>query len=245
MAQRPERTPRRQARRHGQSTADLVYERTRLEIVMGRLAPGTLIDEISLANQFRVSRTPIREALRRLEQDGLVHTLPRRGTLVRRPTLQDLVDIDQIRLLLEPAAARLAAGRVNADALAAVAAELARLEALHEDDVGRYLDTDWALHDLVLEASGNMHLREVVNRLHDKLSAVRRGSVHPRMRAAIAELRELIDALRTGDAARAESAMRNHLVAALESRNLLFEAHAVEDAEIRRLRIRSVDQGER
>jgi DNA-binding GntR family transcriptional regulator len=210
------------AARLGQSAADVVYQRIKDEIVMARLEPGALVDEISLAERFRVSRTPIREALRRLEQDGLVTTIPRRGTLVRRPTLQDIVEIDQIRLLLEPAAARLAAGRVNADALEKIADELKRLEGSPQD-LATFLETDWQLHDLVLRSSGNMHIRDIVNSLHDRLSAIRWRSAHPRADTAIGELLELVQALRVGNGEAAEAAMRRHLLATRENRHKLFQ----------------------
>src|SRR5688572_13027112 len=210
------------AARLGQSAADVVYQRIKDEIVMARLEPGALIDEITLAERFRVSRTPIREALRRLEQDGLVTTIPRRGTLVRRPTLQDIVEIDQIRVLLEPAAARLAAGRVNADALERIADELERLEASPQD-LAKFLETDWQLHDLVLKSSGNVHIRSIVNSLHDRLSAIRWRSAHPRADTAIGELLELVQALRAGDGEAAEAAMRKHLLATRENRHKLFQ----------------------
>jgi DNA-binding GntR family transcriptional regulator len=200
-----------------------VYQRIKDEIVMARLEPGALVDEIRLAERFRVSRTPIREALRRLEQDGLVTTIPRRGTLVRRPTLQDIVEIDQIRLLLEPAAARLAAGRVNADALEKIADELKRLETSGKQDLAKFLETDWQLHDLVLKSSGNNHIRNIVNSLHDRLSAIRWRSAHPRADTAIGELLELVQALRAGNGEAAEAAMCKHLLATRENRHKLFQ----------------------
>jgi len=214
------------AARLGQSAADVVYQRIKDEIVMARLEPGALVDEISLAERFRVSRTPIREALRRLEQDGLVTTIPRRGTLVRRPTLQDIVEIDQIRLLLEPAAARLAAGRVNADALEKIADQLQRLEASAAQDLAQFLETDWQLHDLVLKSSGNVHIRNIVNSLHERLSAIRWRSAHPRADTAIGELLEVVHALRAGDGDAAEAAMRRHLLATRENRHKVFQFNA-------------------
>jgi DNA-binding GntR family transcriptional regulator len=206
-----------------QSAADVVYQKIKDEIVMAKLEPGALVDEISLAGRFLVSRTPIREALRRLEQDGLVTTIPRRGTLVRRPTLQDIVEIDHIRTLLEPAAARLAAGRVNADALERIAEELERLQKSEQIDLGQFLAVDWQLHELVLTGSGNAHIRDIVNSLHNRLSAVRWRSAHPRAELAIGELLELVQALRRGDGDAAAAAMYKHLLATRENRHKLYE----------------------
>ena len=214
------------AMRQRQSAADVVYQKIKDEIVMARLEPGALVDEISLAGRFRVSRTPIREALRRLEQDGLVTTIPRRGTLVRRPTLQDIVEIDQIRALLEPAAARLAAGRVNADALEQIASELQSLQESPQIDLAKFLEVDWRLHELVLTSSGNTHIRDIVNSLHDRLSAVRWRSAHPRADVAIGELLELVQALRSGNGDAAETAMQKHLLATRENRHKLYQLSA-------------------
>ena len=208
------------------SAADVVYQKIKDEIVMAQLEPGALVDEITLAGRFHVSRTPIREALRRLEQDGLVTTIPRRGTLVRRPTLQDIIEIDQIRVLLEPAAARLAAGRVNADALERIAGGLQRLQDSPRIDLAKFLETDWQLHELVLAASGNTHIRNIVNSLHDRLSAVRWRSAHPRADVALGELLQLVQALRAGDGDAAEAAMRKHLQATRENRHKLFQLSA-------------------
>ncbi|MCE9641686.1 MAG: GntR family transcriptional regulator [Betaproteobacteria bacterium] len=211
------------AARQRLSAADVVYQKIKDEIVMAELEPGALVDEISLAGRFRVSRTPIREALRRLEQDGLVTTIPRRGTLVRRPTLQDIMEIDQIRGLLEPAAARLAAGRVNADALERIAEELLRLRKSKQIDLAEFLAVDWQLHELVLTASGNTHIRDIVNSLHARMSAVRWRSAHPRAELAVGELLELVQALRKGDGDGAEAAMRKHMLATRENRHKLYQ----------------------
>lgn len=202
----------------------MVYRRIKDDIVMARLEPGTFVDEISLAELFHVSRTPIREALRRLEQDGLVATIPRRGTLVCRPTLQDIEEIDHIRLLLEPAAARLAAGRVNADALEKIADELTRLAQSRKQDVAKFLEVDLQLHNLVLLSSGNSHIQKIVSGLHDKLSATRGPSAHSRVSKSIGELLDLVQALRVGDGEAAEAAMRKHLLASRDNRHKLFRS---------------------
>jgi DNA-binding GntR family transcriptional regulator len=201
-----------------QSRADQVYQRLRDDIVNRDLEPGAMLDEHGLAARYAVSRTPIREALRRLNQDGLVMTVPRRGTFVRRPTLQDLVEVDQIRSLLEPAAARMAAGHVNADALAAIDDELAMLEANGSQDVDAFLRVDARLHELVLQLSGNALLSEVVTALYDRTRTVRPLSSGERVPASVAELRRIIAALRSGDGAAAEEAMRVHLKAAMDNR---------------------------
>lgn len=93
--------------------ADEVYAALRAGIVSLQFKPGSMIQEESLARQLGVSRTPIREALRRLAQEGLVQTVPKKGTIVAGISLNDIREVFQIRLALEPLATRLAASTVS------------------------------------------------------------------------------------------------------------------------------------
>jgi DNA-binding GntR family transcriptional regulator len=207
------------------STGDRIYRAIKDEIVALRIPPGTMLDESRLAEQYGVSRTPVREALRRLEQDGLIVTVPRRGSFVAAPSIEDVIEIDQVRLVLEPLAARQAAGRIDGEALDAIEA---RLEAIGQTDGAEenrlaLLEADSELHDLIMRAAGNRCLREIVVSLHNRISSVRLISTASRFRVAIAEHRELIAALRAGDPEASEEAMRRHLRAARVNRDRLFD----------------------
>jgi DNA-binding GntR family transcriptional regulator len=207
------------------SAADRIYAAIKADIVAGRVQPSEMLDETSLAESFGFSRTPIREALRRLEQDGLVVTIPRRGTFVVAPTVQDMQEIDEVRQVLEPFAARLAAGRIDVAALDRLQEELQTLAAAGDDlDAAhiRYLTCDSELHDLVLEAAGNRQLTNILRLLHDRLSAVRRVTAASNMTDAITEVLPLITALKTGDADASSEAMRRHVEAAHERRRQLL-----------------------
>lgn len=201
---------------------------------MGRMPAGAMLDEVNLATQYKVSRTPVREALRRLEQDSLVTTVPRRGTFVRRASLKDMLEIHQIRRLLEPAAARLAAALVDTDELAALEA---RIAALLADDTemakeaqpeAAFLQVDWQLHDLVLRSAGNNNLREMINSLRHRIGSVRRPYTAPRIRKSLQELQEIVAALRERDGARAEAAMNAHIASAIENWLKLLQVNALD-----------------
>ncbi len=198
--------------------SDKIYESIRQEIFLRELMPGSALDEMKLAERFNVSRTPIREALQRLEKDGLVITAHRRGAVVRRPTLQDLIEIDQIRRLLEPAAARMAAGYVDVDELNAVRAELEIVMQATELDVAAYLRVDAHVHQMILDVCGNNLLRDVVASLHNRTKAVQRLTDKRRVQAALVELLRIVDALRRSDGEAAEAEMLAHLQGAMRSR---------------------------
>src|SRR4051812_36768780 len=154
------------------SKADLVHRQLRQEIELGELAPGTPLSELSLVEQTGASRTPVREALRRLATEGLVDLTPRQGARVSRVSLQSVRDLFDFRSILEPAAVRQATEAATADpAVRRVFAELrneflriqrrvpsqARSRAFYEL-ADRF---DWA----VIGATRNEHLRRTIAEL--------------------------------------------------------------------------------
>lgn len=207
------------------SVADRLYTAIKADIVAGVVQAGGMVDETSLARAYGVSRTPIREAFRRLEQDGLVVTIPRRGTFVVAPTIQDMREIHEVRMALEPLAARLATGRIDDDALDRIEAGIVSLRVADRgqlaDALIRYLDYDSQLHDAVLEAAGNRQLANIVRLLHDRLGAVRRLTAESDLDAAITDVLPLLHALRLADPDAASEAMRRHLEAAETRRRQL------------------------
>ncbi len=145
-----------------------VYEYLLRRIFSGKLAPGTALREGELAAKLGVSRTPIREALGRLSEYGVVESRPNRGAVVRRLGRDDLIHLHQLREALEGMAIELACGKLTAadfarlDALAAAARDPSApeyLRACEEFDVG--------LHRLIAERSGNPILAREIRRLHD------------------------------------------------------------------------------
>lgn len=193
--------------------ADDVYQRLRTEILDLNLNPGDPLDEDQLAQAFGVSRTPVREALRRLAADNLVTSLPHRGTYVAEISAREMWEIEQICEFLEPAAAQLAAGRVPHDVLDAISAELDASDVEHptREDVSRYMKLDVRLHEAILHAAGNATMRDMITHLHRRMNAVRIVVNIHRFTESIAEHRRIIAALEAGDGDAAFEAMRFHI----------------------------------
>ena len=187
----------------------------------GDLAPGKRYSVAQLAEQFGVSRTPVREALLVLEREGRVRFERNRGVRVLETTAHDLAEVFELRLLLEvPATAR------SAPDLEALAAELDAMatHAASGDEAG-FMDHDERFHDLVLRAAGNRRLADVVARLRDAVRG-RGASTVGRSRdlhEIHGEHAAVLLALRAGDSEAAAAAMRTHLE---RTRDLLLAQEA-------------------
>ncbi len=197
------------------SATDEVFARLREEILTGRLAPGSQHSVYRLSAELGVSRTPVREAVLRLADLGLVTIEKNRGIRVRGVHVEDVRDVFELRLLLEvPVAAAAARGgdpvlpvRLR-EVLAAMRA------AADEDDVPTFAQLDRSLHAALGEAVGNARLSQEVDRLRDSIQ-VRGVATFGRtrsMRDVADEHEPIVAAVEAGDAAAAASAMRDHLV---------------------------------
>jgi DNA-binding GntR family transcriptional regulator len=185
------------------------------EVATGRLRPGTHLDEAELAARFKVSRTPIREALSLLAGEGLVEIRPRRGAVVAQATPQRLVEMFEVMAELEGMCARLAARRITNT-------ELAALEACHEHcsaaaaerDTDAYFYANEDFHLAIYAASHNQFLFEQAQSLQRKLRPYRRLQlrVRNRLQRSLAEHQTIIDAIREGNAELSDSNTRNHVV---------------------------------
>jgi DNA-binding GntR family transcriptional regulator len=206
------------AKRHGANgaratRADEVYHRLRSDILEINLQPGDQLDEDQLAATYGVSRTPVREALRRLASDGLVTLRPRRGASVAQISIREIWEIEQICELVEPLAARLAAGHMSREQLDDLGARLdaCATDNPSPDDFTRYMKLDVELHAAILEASGNGTMRDIVTHLHRRMNAVRLIANRHRYDQSLAEHRRIIAALLAGDGDGAADAMRHHI----------------------------------
>ncbi len=181
-------------------------------ISSGRMSPGQIHSVQALAEQLGVSRTPVREALLQLARQGLVEPVRNRGFLVVERSLQDVRDIFEIRLLLEPAAARAAARRANAEDVDRMQAHYHEMTAAaRAGDADTMWKQDRAFHLAILEASGNSRLAQYIDALRDLIQ--RRGQLTTRSRQLQAIAREhgpILDAMEKRDGAGAEQAMRHH-----------------------------------
>jgi DNA-binding GntR family transcriptional regulator len=187
------------------SSGAAAYERLRHAIVRLELAPGAAVSEAQLVDAFGFSKAAVRAALARLRADELVVAEPRRGHVVAPLTMRDVLEIYDLRLLLEPPAAEAAAGRIAPD-------ELERLEALAESEsVERFLAANRTIHLAIVAAAGNRRTLAIVERLLDdseraRLVALRAGAAGSGVRAR-RELQSVLAALAEGDGPRAAELM--------------------------------------
>jgi DNA-binding GntR family transcriptional regulator len=208
------------------------YERLLDEIRAGSLLPGARLREIDLAARLGISRTPVREAIRRLEADGLVEHLPRQGASLRRLSHAEVMELYEMRVVLEGTAARLAAH-------AASALELAELEEINAEMTGSVDPVQIArlnrqFHTTLLNAAKNRFLKRFMLALRRTSLVLGRSTLFDRDRvdAAAAEHADLLAALAARDAASAEAAMRVHIEAAHRSRlRQLRDAGLADDSE--------------
>ncbi|NES37398.1 GntR family transcriptional regulator [Micromonospora sp. PPF5-17] len=204
--------------------ADDVYESVKALIMEHTIAPGHRINIDGLARSLAVSPTPVREALARLESDGLVHKRAMTGyTVSRLLSRREFEELFELRLLLEPAAAGRAAAHATADQRERISAQAAATVAVEPgaDYLRRAAFTalDARFHDLVAEVSGNRLLRDCTTRLHAHLHLHRRYFPATDPAVTVTEHGRIAAAVAAGDPAAAAEAMRRHLLAA-HSRHL-------------------------
>lgn len=207
------------------SVVDQVYLATRARIVDGTLARGSRIHQEDLADELGVSRTPVREALRRLAAEGLVEMRTNRGARVADVGRDDMNAAYQARLVIEPGAARLAAQTMPPAPLARMrAAVAAQRRAI--PDVARSFEANREFHLALVQASGNPFLLELAERLWVTRigeAIYERQSENPeRMGLDADEHEQILLAVEAGDGRRAESLTRRHLADAVKrSRDIL------------------------
>jgi DNA-binding GntR family transcriptional regulator len=183
-------------------------------IVANELLSGTKLAEDGLAKELGVSRTPVREALNRLTQDGLVTVSPGRGAFVATFSVDDMVQLLEIREALEGMAARLASGRMTKKTLTKLREllEAGMLERESSGDTG-YLTADREFHEAIALACGNRHLSRLMRSLRDRIQMLRYRSVTlpGRARKSFHEHLQIIDALSRRDPDLAEERIRTHI----------------------------------
>jgi DNA-binding GntR family transcriptional regulator len=198
------------------SLADRAYVAIRDRLIMLDIRPGDPIDDDELAKELGVGRTPVREALKRLEGDRLVVSYPRRGTFATGMDISDLAHISEIRAQLEPLAARRAAERAVRTAHADLEDLAARIQQLDIARIDRaeLMRWDLAVHRAIYRAAANPHLEDVLIR-YDNL-ATRIFCLFldrlPTVDEHVAEHVELLHAIAAGDADRADNLAREHVL---------------------------------
>lgn len=200
------------------SLTGVAYERIKRDIVRCTLQPGGEVTEAELASRYKLGKAPVRAALIRLGQDGLVQPLARRGYLITPLTIQDVHDLFEFRLLLEPATARLAAGRLGE-------AGVQRLRDLNRADTAlgtAFNRSNSQFHAAIAAAAGNRRIAEALSRLHDQMERL----FHLRLRdgeqqRGHEEHEHIIAALASGDGEAAERLASEHIQ---NGRQTLMEA---------------------
>ncbi len=191
---------------------EATYEKLKRALVEGRLVPGERLSEIELAKRLGVSRTPVREALMRLAQEGLVELLPGRGAWVRELTPGEVREVYEVRAALEAEAARLAAKRARPEALAALAEAEAALYRIPPEDRAGQTAADARFHALLVAASENRELERLFHRLDAKLALARRFSADENQSPrTLAEHRAIVEAIRARAPDEAAAAARAHI----------------------------------
>ena len=189
-----------------------VYERLRDEVLTGSLHPGVWIREQDIANAWSVSRTPVREAVRRLTHDGLVESSPNRGVRVRVLTAQDVRDVYELREMLEGTAARRAAERAGEADVERLRLLLAHIDALPASEPAAHIRADEALHDAIVTAAGNEVLHDLTRRLYGRVARVKVITRDTNTNAQTREQhRAIVEAIAAHDPDAAERAMREHI----------------------------------
>jgi DNA-binding GntR family transcriptional regulator len=196
------------------SLHDEVAAQLRERIFAGELAPGSFLDEVRLAEQMKISRTPLREALKVLTAEGLVRHEPRRGCFVNEVTAQDLDEIFPVIALLEGRCAHEAA-------LHATDADLEVLEQLHQKlakhakarRITEYYEANYAIHEAIIRLAGNRWLASVIGDLRKIVKLARLQQLHApgRLDQSLSEHLAVFAALKARDGEGAEAAMRTHL----------------------------------
>ncbi len=190
------------------------FELLRKRIVTTQMPPGTVIQEAALIADLGLGRTPIREALKLLEAQHLVHVSPRRGIFVTPINIADLVEIQEVRAVLDPLCVRLALRRITADELAALQELLDKAkEAEERGEVRELLELDRCFHYLLAVSTRNQLLQAEIERLYDlsmRIWYYYLDRAYPED-LAIDALQDVLDALRAHDANRAERAMFRHI----------------------------------
>lgn len=193
---------------------DVVFQTLRAAILKGDLRPGERLMELQLAAQLGVSRTPIREAIRMLEQEGLAVTIPRKGAEVAKMTEKDMEDVLQIRCSLEELAVRLSCQNIRSEELQELYVAMEQFEEKTKtDNVVEIAKADVNFHDILYKASDNPKLLFLLNNLREQMYRYRveylkDRTIYPQL---IEEHKCLYEALAAKDAEHASAYTRRHL----------------------------------
>ncbi|WP_178552220.1 GntR family transcriptional regulator [Frisingicoccus sp.] len=193
---------------------DVVFYTLRQAILKGELEPGERLMEMQLAEQLGVSRTPIREAIRKLELEGLVLMIPRRGAIVAKITEKDLKDVLEVRASLERLSTKLACERMEEETIEELReAQEAFKAALRGDDITLQAQKDVEFHDVIYKSTNNLRLIQMLNNLREqmyryRLEYLKDGTSHQKL---VEEHEAIIEALSRRDTEETTNIMVGHV----------------------------------
>lgn len=202
------------------SLEEKVFSTLEEEILSGALRKGDSLTELSLSARLGVSRTPLRSALHRLAEDGLINIVPNRGAVVLGIDKNDLIDIYKVRNRLEGLASASAAKNISPEALCELKESIELSEFyIAKGDTERVKELDTAFHQIIYSASGNRQLEGILTELHRKIKTYRKLSlsVSGRVERSIKEHREILEAIESGNAELADKLTSCHIEKALEN----------------------------
>lgn len=196
---------------------EMVYESLRDAIINQVLKPGERLMETDLAEEMGVSRTPVREAIRKLEQEGYVIMIPRKGAYVAGLSIKDIHEVFEIRGALEALAAGLAAERATQEEIEEMERNIV-LEASHfeSSDLIKTIEVDTKFHELIFKASKNDRLLSMINNLREQVQRFRTTTlaVSGRMKFALEEHRRIVEAIAARDVQLAQQMAKEHIESA-------------------------------
>ena len=193
---------------------DVVFNTLRQAILRGELKPGERLMEIQLANKLGVSRTPIREAIRKLELEGLVLMIPRKGAEVAEITEKSLRDVLEVRRALEELAVELACEKITPEQIQELKDAAASFrDSLQEGDITRIAEADVKFHDVIYLATDNQKLIQLLNNLREQMYRYRveylkRSDFHQQL---MDEHEEIIETIESGQKDRAVQVVCQHV----------------------------------
>lgn len=193
---------------------DVVFNTLRQEILTGKMKPGERLMEIHLANKLGVSRTPIREAIRKLELEGLVLMIPRRGAEVAQISWKSLKDVLEVRRALDVLAIELACDRMGEEEQEALYKACEKFEvATATKDTRKIAEADVAFHDIIVASTGNNRLIQLVNNLSEQMyryrfEYIKDESQHDML---VQEHKEMYKSIRCKNKQAAAEVVRKHI----------------------------------
>lgn len=197
-----------------QPLRELVFEALRDAIIRGILKPGERLMEVQLAEELGVSRTPVREAIRKLELEDLVVMIPRKGAYVSGISLKDIADVFEVRAAVEALAAGLAAERITAEELEELERILVKkAEIIEANDLDRLVEIDILFHECLYQASRNAKLVQIINNLSEQIHRFRSTSLASpgRMKEALEEHRKIVEAISERNITLAQTLAQEHI----------------------------------